>query len=260
VAWEVGPLPASGGIGPGLVGSTLASLAGSVIIGSSRWAGVLSSTDMTPVARLVGMDQPPGSPPRPDEAPEALPPPPEPPANPPGSPPPQTGATAAPAAPPAPPGAWPTTAPAGAAPPRPGVVTVAGIVLIVLGAILVLFGLVFVLVGAMWDSLRTQPEVVEQLGRLSESFGAFALVLGLIVLIWGVLQIVAGSYVLARRTWARITGIILAILGALAGLATSLPGEGGVNPASLFVSLLFTGGHVFAIWALTSSGRWFSRA
>jgi hypothetical protein len=151
-------------------------------------------------------------------------------------------------------------APAGAAAARPGVVTTAATLLMILGGVLTLFGLLCVLIGALWDTLREQPEFIRQAGNLPESFGAFLLALGLILLVWGVLQIVAGIYVLGRRSWARITGIILAILGALAGLATSLPGEGGLNPVALAISLLFAGGHVFIIWALTSSGRWFSRA
>ena len=75
---------------------------------------------------------------------------------------------------------------------------------------------------------------------------------------WGVLQVVAAIFVLSRRTWARITAMILAILGALIGLATIIPGETGLTPVGATLSLLFVGGHAFAIWALASQGRWFA--
>jgi hypothetical protein len=143
---------------------------------------------------------------------------------------------------------------------RPGVVTVSAVTLMVLGVMLALFGLVFTLFGAMFGTLRLQPELIDQLGPLPESFGIFILGFGLAILIWGVLQVVAAAFVLRRRSWARITAIVLAILGTLAGLALSLPGQGGINPVGLTFTLAFTGGHAFAIWALGRSGTWFSGA
>ena len=77
---------------------------------------------------------------------------------------------------------------------------------------------------------------------------------------WGSLQVVSAIFVLSGRTWARITAMILAILGALIGLATIIPGENGLTPVGATISLLFVGGHAFAIWALTSQGRWFAAA
>ena len=90
------------------------------------------------------------------------------------------------------------------------------------------------------------------------SFGTFVLVLGAIMAAWGSLQVVAAIFVLTRRTWARITAMILAILGALIGLATIIPGESGLTPVGATISLLFVGAHAFAIWALASQGPWFS--
>lgn len=129
-----------------------------------------------------------------------------------------------------------------------------------LGVIVALFGLAVFLVGALWDTLQQQPEFTDQLGDLPESFGTFALVLGLVVLVWAVLEIVAGIFVLGRRRWARITAIILAILGVLAGLASLLQGGTGLTYVAGAVWILFIAGHAFIIWALASNGRWFSRA
>jgi hypothetical protein len=142
---------------------------------------------------------------------------------------------------------------------RPAPVTLSVVLLIIFGAMLALFGLVFVLVGAMFGTLRVQPEMVDQLGPLPESFGGVILGLGLVVLVWGALEVIAAAFVLRRHSWARITAIVLAILGALAGLALSLPGE-RVNPVGMTVTLAFMGGHAFAIWALSRSGSWFSAA
>ncbi|HYN63963.1 MAG TPA: hypothetical protein VES36_05110 [Candidatus Limnocylindrales bacterium] len=138
--------------------------------------------------------------------------------------------------------------------------TLSAVLLMVFGVVLTVFGLVFSLFGALFDTIRLEPELVDELGPLPESFGAFILGFGLIVLAWGALEVVAAAFVLRRRTWARITAIVLAILGTLAGLALSLPGQGGVNPVGIAVTLAFMGGHAFAIWALSRNGTWFSGA
>jgi hypothetical protein len=165
--------------------------------------------------------------------------------------------------PPQPPAAqpWPATAPVAAprtGPPRPGVITAAAIVLIVFGVLIALFGLLFVLAGALFPAIRESPELESQLGSVPASFGTFILVVGFILAAWGILQVVAAGFVLSRRTWARITAMILAILGALIGLATILPGEAGLTAVGATLSLLFVAGHGFAIWALASQGRWFT--
>jgi hypothetical protein len=140
------------------------------------------------------------------------------------------------------------------------VVTAAGIVLIILGVLIALFGLLFVLAGALFPAIKDSPELAGQLESVPESFGMFILVVGSILAAWGILQVVAAIFVLARRTWARITAMILAILGALIGLATILPGEAGLTAVGATLSLIFVAGHAFAIWALASQGRWFSAA
>ena len=143
-------------------------------------------------------------------------------------------------------------------PPRPGAITAAAILLIIFGVVLALLGLLVMLGGALFPALKDSPELAGQLGAVDDSFGVFILVLGVIMAGWGGLQVVAAIFVLSRRTWARITAMILAILGALIGLATIIPGENGLSPVGATISLLFVGGHAFAIWALASQGRWFS--
>jgi len=142
--------------------------------------------------------------------------------------------------------------------PRPGAITAASIILIIFGVILGLLGLLVMLGGALFPAIKDSPELAGQLGSVPASFGTFILVLGAIMTAWGSLQVVAAIFVLTRRTWARITAMILAIVGALIGLATIIPGENGLTPVGATISLLFVGGHAFAIWALASQGRWFS--
>ncbi|HEX5579534.1 MAG TPA: hypothetical protein VFY43_07715 [Candidatus Limnocylindria bacterium] len=143
-------------------------------------------------------------------------------------------------------------------PPRPGSITAAAVVLITFGAILGLVGLLVMLGGALFSSIKDQPELAGQLGSVSDEFGVFILIVGAVLAVWGGLQVAAAIFVLRGRTWARITAMILAILGALIGLSSIIPGENGVAPAGLVISMVIVGGHAFAIWALASQGRWFS--
>ena len=164
--------------------------------------------------------------------------------------------------PPPKPALWPPAAPLASpvalGPPRPGVITAAAVVLIVFGAILGLIGLLVMLGGALFSSIKDQPELVGQLGSVSDAFGVFILIVGVIMATWGGLQVFAAIFVLRGRTWARIMAMILAILGALIGLSTIIPGENGVTAVGVTISLVIVGAHAFAIWALASQGRWFA--
>jgi hypothetical protein len=88
--------------------------------------------------------------------------------------------------------------------------------------------------------------------------GAFAgLIVVFVVLIvcWGVLQIVAGVKAMGGRNWARITGIVVAIIGALfalSGLAN--PDAGG----GIVISIAIAAAYAFVVFALATSGRWFA--
>jgi hypothetical protein len=141
---------------------------------------------------------------------------------------------------------------------RPGSVTLSAVVLMVFGVVLSLFGLVFTLFGVLFDTLRAEPELVDQLGPLPEGAGVGILIFGVVILTWGVLEVVAAAFVLGRRRWARIAAIVLAILGTLAGVALALQAQSGVNLVRIAFLLAFTSGHAFAIWALSRSGAWFA--
>jgi hypothetical protein len=178
---------------------------------------------------------------------------------PPGSPP----ADAPPPIDPAPetPSAWQPPAPVAPAGERavsrPGAVTAAGVVLIVSGVLVGLLGLLFVLGGSLIGSMGDAPELQDQLAGVPPAFGGFIATIGLIVVIYGIAQIVTGIYVFPGKSWARIAGLILAVLGGLLALLGMLPGEQGVNAVGIVVSLLVVAAYAFTAWALATNGRWF---
>jgi hypothetical protein len=152
-----------------------------------------------------------------------------------------------PAAPPAY-GVGPATAP------RPGIVTGAGGTLIALGVLTGLFGLVMLLGASIFAGAAGSIDTSQMPGA-SGFFGAVAgalIVLTLIIIGFGVLQFIAGLKILSGRGWARITGIVLAIIGLLFGLA----GLGGDNGPLLGLVLVVANG--FVLFALFTTGDWFA--
>lgn len=143
------------------------------------------------------------------------------------------------------------------APVRPGSVTAAGVLLIVLGVLVGLFGLISLLAGALFPTVADTQEFRDQFGEVSSALGGLLLTMGAIVLGFGALQVVAGIFVLPGRTWARIMGLVLAVLGILFSLVGVLPGENGAGASIVFVVLL--AGYAYAAWILASTGWWFTR-
>lgn len=181
------------------------------------------------------------------------PPPPAPPSGygtPPAAPPPVSGGPPAYGAPPA----------YDAPPPpmeRPGHLTAAAIILIVLGVLVSLLAVIFILGGLLVGAAGDIPEFAEQFGPVSDAIGGFIVGLGVVILAYGVLKIVTGIYVLAGKSWARITGMILAILGGLFSLLGLFPTEDG-GPGGVIVSLVLLAAYVYSVWALATHGRWFA--
>ena len=140
---------------------------------------------------------------------------------------------------------------------RPAHVTAAAIVLIVLGVFITLGGLLVVLGGSLIGSLRDAPGFGDQLGNIPASIGGLLAVLGLIVVAYGVLQIATGIYALLGKSWARITGMILGVIGVLFSLAAVFPGESG-TAGGVIVAVVVLGSYAYAVWAFTTNGRWFA--
>lgn len=92
-------------------------------------------------------------------------------------------------------------------------------------------------------------------GALGGAFAGAIIVIGVILLAVGVLNIVAGSQVLSGKGWARITGIVLAvILGLLSLLGMTGGGEQG---AGIIVNVVMLVANAFIVYALWAGGPWF---
>ncbi len=144
--------------------------------------------------------------------------------------------------------------PAAAPVARPGMITGAGITLIVLGVLTLLLGLIVLLGGALFAGAASGVDSSELPG-VGGFFGAFAgaiIVFAIIVLGFGVLQFVTGLSVLGGKGWARITGIVIAAIGGLFALG----GLGDPNGATVSIVLLVA--NAFVIFALATAGPWFS--
>lgn len=134
-------------------------------------------------------------------------------------------------------------------------VTAAGVLMIIFGAFLCLFGVLFLLGGAFVGGSGAQFE--NEFPGIGVTAGAVAgviLVFAVVFLALGILDIVAGANVFGGRSWARITGIVLA---AIFGLL-SLLGIGNASQGGLVVTLLVIAGNAFIIWALATTGAWFA--
>ena len=142
-------------------------------------------------------------------------------------------------------------------PPRPGMVTSAGITMIVLGALIVILGLFALLAAAIVGGAGNAINVdAPGFGNFAGAVAGVIIVFALILLAIGILDIVAGANVLGGRQWARITGIVLAVLLGLFGLA-SLAGNGSSNGSGV-VGVIVLAANVFIVWALGSTGGWFA--
>lgn len=138
---------------------------------------------------------------------------------------------------------------------RPGMVTAAGVTLIVLGALTLLVSVILLLgVGLFAGAAGGIPEseVPAGMGGLFGAFAGAIFVIMLIVAGFGVLQLVSGIQVLAGRNWARITGIVVAAIAGLLALLGLGSNEGVV------LNIILVAANGFVIWALATTGPWFS--
>ena len=182
-----------------------------------------------------------------------------------------------------------------AVPRRSGWVTTAAVVLFVAGALSGLVGLVFLILGlaggsALTELMTGQPGLPDELDveAMSGVVTGVMVVIGVITLAWATAHVAAGVGILAGRGWARITGMVVSILGFLVSLlalvgtlassaSTSsvimedpafLEEAGGYSAgelmtATIITSLVFIGpfvvGYLIAAIALARNGRFFDR-
>lgn len=133
-------------------------------------------------------------------------------------------------------------------------VTAAAIVMFVLGGLITLFGLLMLLLGGLLGGAASGMDF--RAPGFGTFFGAAAgvlIVFAIILLAIGILDIVAGAGVMGGRSWARVTGIVLAVILAIFSLG-GLGGNGGSQGVS-WVWLIANG---FVIWALATAAGWFA--
>jgi hypothetical protein len=138
-------------------------------------------------------------------------------------------------------------------------VTSAAITMIVLGALIALLGLFFAFVGAFVGGAAN--DINSQTPAFPGMAGAVAgvlIVFALILLAVGMLDIVAGANVLGGKGWARITGIVVAVIVGLFALLGLLGGGNSRTGGSIVVSLIVVAANAFIVWALTTTGSWFA--
>jgi hypothetical protein len=138
------------------------------------------------------------------------------------------------------------------------VVTGAAIVLIVLGVLTAIVG-IFALLAASLFSSGMQLPGMDQFGEgAAGAVGGILLVIGVVIVVFGVLQVVSGINLFSARSWARILGIVLAVIGGLFGLLAAIPSSSANNSSPVFGVILLVA-YVFTVWALATSGRYFVR-
>jgi hypothetical protein len=101
-----------------------------------------------------------------------------------------------------------------------GLVVGAGVILLVIAALLGLVGVLALLGGAILGQLSTisGPDsglTQDQIDTLSSVGRAFILVFGGIAVAIGLAHLLSGIGVLRRRSWARILGLVMSVLGVL---------------------------------------------
>lgn len=112
-----------------------------------------------------------------------------------------------------------------AAPRRSGWLTTSAVVLLAVGALSALFGLIFLIIGlafgsAFTEMMAVQPDVPSDVnaGAFSGIFTGFMVGFAIISLIWAAAHIAAGVGILGGRGWARITGMVLSVIGLAFGI------------------------------------------
>lgn len=152
---------------------------------------------------------------------------------------------------------WPELRPAASQ--RPGVVTIASIILIVVGVLTAIVGLFALLAASLFSSGMDIPGLEQFEGtNVAGAIGTIFVVIGAVIIAFGVLQVVSGINLFSARSWARILGIVLAVIGGLFGLLALVPGSNPDTGSPIFGIILLVA-YVFVIWALATTGRYFSR-
>jgi hypothetical protein len=139
---------------------------------------------------------------------------------------------------------------------RPAPVTVGASVLISFGAFIILLGLALAVMGGLFLDLNNLPSWVEP---PSSDFRALSLAFAAGALTFGVMQLVTGVQVLRGRSWAQISGIVAALVGALVAGLGLLQGFGANATGVTTIFLPVVVAYLYTAWGLATAPRWFVR-
>jgi len=115
-------------------------------------------------------------------------------------------------------------APAVARSGAPGVVVASGVILLVLAVLALLWTVLFFVYGALITSISSAVDSNPnefgsiQFGPMAEAMRPVLYAVAFIIFCLALAHLAAGIGVLGRRSWARITGLVLAVLGLAANL------------------------------------------
>lgn len=126
------------------------------------------------------------------------------------------------------------------------------IALIVLG---VLLAIIFVFALLVFDAIAAFDAAL-QLNRAEAD--ALKVVIGG-VLVVALVQVIAGIGVLAHREWARIMGIVTAVLGTLVGALAVIAVMAEPDPPALVFALALLSGYALALFGLIAGAAQFRR-
>lgn len=119
----------------------------------------------------------------------------------------------------------PATPPAAMVRPHtPGVVIACGVMLLVLAVLALLWTVLFFVYGALITSItsavQSDPQAFGsvQFGSMAEAIRPVLYAVAFVIFVIAIAHLAAGIGVLGRRGWARITGLVLAVLGLGANL------------------------------------------
>lgn len=133
-----------------------------------------------------------------------------------------------------------------------GLAIAGAVSLIVLG---VLFTFVFGLMLLLFDAVA---EFDGELSLTRAEAQAVKIIVGGIVVV-AILQVIAGIGALAHREWARIIGIVIAVLGTLLGALAVIGVLVDPDPFGLVIALFFVGGYALALFGLIAGSVHFRR-
>ena len=141
---------------------------------------------------------------------------------------------------------------------------ISGVLLIVIGLLVGLAGLGLMAIGAIarqvFDDAVNNGTLTGYGSDVVDFVRGVLVVLGVIVGLYGLGELVAGIGILAKRQWARILGLVLALV---AGLLTTLALLGSVRAedarGGLVFFLVFAIAYWFIVFALATGGRAFRR-